>query len=230
MINLISLYAYLERMRFHRIVPLLVFQIAIIIPAFSETRDTLGTNSLLYSGTEYIKQFNQSKGTPFFPTSSNTGAVLYHGNRYENIDLLYDCQDDWVIVRDAQGLLKLRLVREKLEAFEVDNHSFVKLKLLTREGEFYEKFFDGKRMLLMQWKKNLELDSNEQPVYELRKTLFALQNGVIIPLDRSDDLYTIDPIHKRELKKVYRENKLNFKKDPVKAALVFIKEIEKNNW
>lgn len=230
MINLISLYAYLQRMCFVRLVPVLLIQIAFLDPSFSAVRDTLGTNSLLYSGTEYIKQFNQSKGTPFFPTSSNKGSVYYHGNRYANIDLLYDCQDDWVIVRDAQGLLKLRLVHEKLEAFEVDNHYFVKLKLLTREGEFYEKFFDGKRMLLMQWKKNLELDANEQPVYELRKTLFALQNGIIIPLDRTDDLYSIDPVHKRELKKIYRENKLNFKKDPVKAALVFIKEIEKNNW
>ena len=209
---------------------LFIVWMACSLPVLAATRDTSGVNSLLYSGTEYIKQFNQSKGTPFFPTSSNNGTVLYQGNRYANIDLLYDCQDDWIIVRDAQGLLKLRLVHEKLEAFEVDQHSFVKLKLLTREGEFYEKFFEGKRMLLMQWKKNLELDSNEQPVYELRKTLFVLANGVILPMDRSKDLYTIDPAHKRELKKLYRDKKLNFKKDAVKAALAFVQEIEKNNW
>ena len=193
-------------------------------------KDTLISNSLLYSGTEYIKQFNQLKGTPFLPTTSNKGAVLYQENWYRNIDLLYDCQDDWVIVRDAQGLLKLRLVHEKLQAFEVDGHPFIKLKLLTKEGEFYEKFYEGKRMLLMQWKKNLELDSNEQPIYELRKTLFVLDKGVIVPLDRSSDLLTIAPSHKRELKRIIREKKLSFKKDPVKAALVLVKETEQNNW
>jgi len=193
-------------------------------------QDTLISNSLLYSGTEYIKQFNQLKGTPFLPTASNKGSVRYQDNWYKDIDLLYDCQDDWVIVRDAQGLLKLRLVHEKLQAFDVDGHSFIKLKLLTKEGEFYEKFYEGRRMLLMQWKKNLELDANEQPIYDLRKTLFILDKGTIVPLDRSSDLLTIASAHKRELKRLIRENKLSFKKDPVKAALVLIKETERNYW
>ena len=43
-------------------------------------------NSLLYSGTEYVKQFNEARGNPFFPTTNNFGNISYNGYIYNNID------------------------------------------------------------------------------------------------------------------------------------------------
>jgi hypothetical protein len=192
--------------------------------------DTLNNNSLLYNGTEYIKQFDETKGTPFFPTEKTNGSVLYYGNWYQNLDLLYDIQDDVVITRDIQGLLKMRLTREKLEEFLVDGHHFVKIKLTTPAGEFYEQFYKGQRSLLMQWRKVTESDDPQNQKFILRKTLFVLDKGEIIPLDRTSDLFSIDPKHKKELKKVYREQKLSFKKDPINSAKAIIHEIEQKGW
>jgi hypothetical protein len=196
----------------------------------SEKIDTTGSNSLLYNGTEYIKQFDETKGTPFFPTEKTNGAVLYFGNWYQNLDLLYDIQDDVVITRDIQGLLKMRLTREKLDEFMVDGHHFVKLKLTSGAGEYYEQFYRGQRSLLMQWRKVTETDDPQNQKYTLRKTLFVLDKGGIIPLSRTSDLFSIASKHKKELKKLYREKKLSFKKDRIKASKVIINEIEQKGW
>jgi hypothetical protein len=196
----------------------------------SEKIDTSGSNSLLYNGTEYIKQFDETKGTPFFPTEKTNGAVLYFGNWYQNLDLLYDIQDDVVITRDIQGLLKMRLTREKLDEFMVDGHHFVKLKLTSGAGEYYEQFYRGQRSLLMQWRKVTETDDPQNQKFTLRKTLFVLDKGGIIPLSRTSDLFSIASKHKKELKKLYREKKLSFKKDRIKASKVIINEIEQKGW
>jgi len=211
----------------------LLFFLAISAPFLSfsaEKSDTLGNNSLLFNGTEYIKQFDQTKGTPFFPTENTSGSVLYFGNWYQNLDLLYDIQDDVVITRDVQGLLKMRLTREKLDEFMVDGHHFVKLKLTTGAGEYYEQFYKGQRSLLMQWRKVTDSDDPQNQKYILRKTLFVLDKGEIIPLGSTSDLFSIDPKHQKELKKFFREQKLSFKKDPIKASKAIIYEIEQKGW
>jgi hypothetical protein len=211
---------------------LLLFHIILspIVSFSAEKLDTLGNNSLLYNGTEYIKQFDQTKGTPFFPTEKTNGAVFYFGNWYQNLDLLYDIQDDVVITRDVQGLLKMRLTREKLDEFKVDGHHFVKLKLTSGAGEYYEQFFKGQRSLLMQWRKVTDSDDPQIQKFILRKTLFVLDKGDIITLESSSDLFSIDPKHQKELKKFYREQKLSFKKDPIKASKAIINEIEQKGW
>ena len=210
---------------------LFLFLLTIPILGFAGNRaDTIGNNSLLYNGTEYIKQFDQTKGTPFFPTEKTNGSVFYFGNWYQNLDLLYDIQDDVVITRDVQGLLKMRLTREKLDEFMVDGHHFVKIKLTTPAGEFYEQFYKGQRSLLMQWRKVSESEDPQNQKFVLRKTLFVLDKGEIIPLDRTPDLFSIDPKHQKELKKVYREQKLSFKKDPINASKAIIHEIEQKGW
>lgn len=220
----IYLQAMLKKM-FH-----LVFLALPIFGLATEKTDTLGNNSLLYNGTEYIKQFDQTKGTPFFPSEKTNGAVFYFGNWYQNLDLLYDIQDDEVITRDILGLLKMRLTKEKLEEFYIEGHHFVKIKLTTPAGEFYEQFYKGQRSLLMQWRKVTESDDPQNQKYILRKTLFVLDKGEIIPLSSTSDLFSIDPKHQKELKKVYRDQKLSFKKNPVNAAKAIINEIEQKGW
>lgn len=201
-----------------------------VIAQAAQPADTLQHISLLFNGSEYIKPFNPSRGTPMFPTENNKGDVNYYGNWYRNLDLQYDLEDDIVVTRDAQGLLKLKLVKEKLEAFTIDGHSFVKLKLLSSRGEFYEQLHKGKRNLMLQWEKKMELDAQEIPIYVLRKTLFVMQGEKVIPILRSDDLMAIAPEHYKEVKKTLRSKKFSFKKDPVNTALAVVKFLEEKGW
>ena len=208
----------------------ILFNLLVHFISAQEKVDSVPQNSLLYSGTEYVKQFNESTGNPFFPVKNTFGSLSYNGFAYNNMEILYDCEDDIPIIRDIQGLLKLKLIREKLEAFTVDNHKFVKIKLLSSQGEFYEEIYRGKYALLMQWQKKQELDAQEIPRYVLKKTIFVLKNNDILPLSGKSDLFTLIPGKEKELKKMYRINKLNFKKNALTASEKMIREIEKMGW
>lgn len=208
----------------------ILFNLLVHFICAQEKVDSVPQNSLLYSGTEYVKQFNEARGNPFFPVKNTFGSLSYNGFTYSNIEILYDCEDDIPIIRDIQGLLKLKLIREKLEAFTVDNHKFVKIKLLSSQGEFYEEIYRGKYALLMQWQKKQELDSQEIPRYVLKKTIFMLKDNDILPLTGKSDLFTLIPGKEKELKKMYRTNRLNFKKNALTASEKMIREIEKMGW
>lgn len=186
--------------------------------------------SLLFNGAEYVKQFNPSKGDPFFPTEKNTGSVKYQQNWYNNIEVHYDCEDDYVVVRDMRGLLKLRLINEMLDEFTIDNHHFVKRQLSSPYGEMYELAFDGKRTLLVKWVKRLNSDVKISDAYVLRKHLLLQANGKLYPIEKSSDIIRLAPDHARDLKKVLRDNKVSFRADPVKASSMLLKEMEDRGW
>jgi hypothetical protein len=193
-------------------------------------RDTSSLTDLLQTGTEFVKMFAPENGNPFFPVEKNLGSVTYHGNRYDNIELLYDCEDDAVIIRDLKGQLKLRLVREKLEAFEVDGHRFVKLHLSGPQGEFYEELHKGRRHLLVQWQKKMAYDTRQTSVYTLRKTILLLEDGKRRSIERLSDLLSLVPDKKKPLRRIYAEQPFTFRKNPANAARQVVQTIEKLGW
>ncbi|MEY2587710.1 MAG: hypothetical protein RLY11_1559 [Bacteroidota bacterium] len=192
--------------------------------------DSSKPTSLLFNGAEYVKQFNPSKGDPFFPISNHNGSVKYHQNWYNNIEVHYDCEDDYVVVRDMRGLLKLRLINEMLEEFVVDGHRFVKKPLVSPYGELYELIFEGKKTLLVKWVKRLNSDVKTTDTYVLRKHLLLLANGKVYPIENISDLLSFSDTHSKELRKVLKEKKLTFKKDPINASRTLLKEMEEKGW
>jgi hypothetical protein len=192
--------------------------------------DTTSLNDLLQTGSEFVKMFAPENGNPFFPVDRNLGAVIYHGNRYDNVELLYDCEDDAVIIRDLKGQLKLRLVREKLDGFEVDGHRFIKLRLLRPEGEFYEELHNGRRQLLVQWQKKMAYDTRQTSVYTLRKAIFLIQDGKQVPIESLSDLTGILPDRRKDLRRIYGEQPFKFRKNPIGAAQRVVQAVEKMGW
>lgn len=213
-----------------RFLHLLFFSFTLHSARAENVRDTILQNSLLYSGTEYVKQFNNSKGSPFFPSEFNRGRVKYHGNWYGEIELFYDCEDDLVIVRDLQGQLKLQLVREKLDEFVIDGHHFIRLKILSNSGEFYEKLKDGRRILFVQWEKRLNTNMKETDQYVLKRSLFIMEDGKIIKIDRVTDLFSVSPGRQKEIRKIYKDSNLDFRKDPLGTSVSMLKYIEEKGW
>jgi len=109
----------------HRLLSLLIINLLPFFLFAWGLPDSSKPISLLYNGAEYVKQFNIANGDPFFPVKKNIGSVKYHQNWYNQIEVHYDCEDDYVLIRDMQGLLKLRLINEMLDEFIIDEHHFV---------------------------------------------------------------------------------------------------------
>jgi hypothetical protein len=186
--------------------------------------------SLLFNGAEYVKQFNPSKGDPFFPATNPIGSIKYHQNWYNNIEVHYDCEDDYVLVRDMRGLLKLRLINEMLDEFIVDGHRFVKKSLTSSYGELYEIVFEGKKTLLVKWVKRLNSDVKTTDTYILRKHLLLQANGKVHPIESISDIISFADAHNKELRKILKEKNLSFKKDPIKASRTILEEMEGKGW
>jgi hypothetical protein len=192
--------------------------------------DSTGPISLLYNGAEYVKQFNPTKGDPFFPVAKNAGSVKYHQNWYHDIEVHYDCEDEYVLVRDLRGLLKLRLINEMLDEFFIDGHHFIKKTFNSQYGEFYELVFDGKRTLLVKWMKRLNTDIKITDTYILKNNVLLIENGKIRQVMNQHDIIGSAKEHTKALKKVLKDNQVSFRKDPIKASKLMIQEMEVRGW
>ena len=209
---------------------LLIFNILCFFAYAEGSPDSTKPISLLYNGAEYVKQFNPSKGDPFFPVSNNIGNVKYQQNWYNNIEIHYDCEDDYVLIRDMRGLLKLRLINDMLDEFTLDGHRFVKKALETPNGELYEMIFEGKRTLLVKWVKRINSDVKISDTYVLRKHILLQANGKLYPVENASDIIRLSPEHSKELKKAVRDNHISFRQDPIKTSEIMLKEMEARGW
>ncbi|MEY4115014.1 MAG: hypothetical protein RLZ76_1707 [Bacteroidota bacterium] len=212
---------------------LLILLIINILPSFlfaDAAVDTTGPVSLLYNGAEYVKQFNTAKGDPFFPSAKNAGSVKYQQNWYHNMEVHYDCEDDYVLVRDMRGLLKLRLINEMLDEFFVDEHHFVKKTFNNPSGEFYELIFEGKRTLLVKWMKRLNTDTKNTDTYVLKNNILLIEKGKASQVMQQKDILASAKENAKALKKVLKDNGVSFRKDPIRASKLMIQEMEAKGW
>jgi phage-related protein len=129
-----------------------------------------------------------------------------------------------------RGLLKLRLINEMLEEFFIDDHHFIKKSLDTPNGEFYELLFDGKRTLLVRWKKRLETDVKSTNTYLLKNSIILIEKNKPLNITSQKDIISLAKDHSRELKKTLKENKVSFRKNPIRAAKILVQEMETRGW
>ena len=192
--------------------------------------DTLARNSLIYNGTEYTKQFTVDMGSPFLTGGMLSGSVTCNGARYSPVDFYFDCQDDVLLIRDLNRAFRLQLIKEKLESFSFSDRTFVKLKLQSSRGEFYEQSFKGRRSVLIQWQNSLQRNMQELMRFKLTKTIYLYDGQSLRPLQRGSDLFRSLGTYARKARQWAREDKLSFRRDPVKMIVTIVQKAESAGW
>ncbi|ULQ51309.1 hypothetical protein [Flavihumibacter fluvii] len=193
--------------------------------------DTISRNSLLYNGVEYTKKVNYFNENAFFKGEEFfTGDVHYTGNLYKQVQLQYDCIDDLVLLKDPLRARRMVLIKEKVDAFTIEGHHFIKLEWLGEKGEFYEQLYKGKRTVLVQWKKNIVRDMTLQERYILVKTIYLLEGKNLTRITKASDLTNLMGDKKRKVQQFYRENNLSFKRDPATATVKLVEKGEVEGW
>ena len=120
----------------------------------------LGDQSPLYNGSVYAAyEYNFKTGTPYFPTINfSKGSVVYDGITFDSLSLLYEDLRQLLITK-RESLL-LQLVNERISAFIISGHSFIRLvadstnKGISRTG-FYEVLYPGKSQALKETLKSI---------------------------------------------------------------------------
>ena len=88
-------------------------------------------NSNLYEGTLVVEEYVFFKDSHKFFGSQEylSGNVVYGGEAYFNIEMKYDLYEDEVLLglKSDEGIKMLRLVKERIDEFIIEEHKFRKL-------------------------------------------------------------------------------------------------------
>jgi len=193
--------------------------------------DTIRSNSLLYSGIEYTKGLILFGESPFFMSNEPAkGSVKYQGNWYEIAELQYDCRNDVVVTKNQSGDLSIELIKEKIEEFNIAGHHFDKLKIQSSRGEFYEKLYSSKYTLYIQWQKKIISNRVDEKRYVLFRNVYLINAVDTIRINKVSDYFDLLNENKTSIKRYYKEQHLNFRKEPVLAMESLIKKAEAEGW
>lgn len=210
----------------------LLFLLILSINAKASTdNDTLKTNSLLYTGVEYTTGLILLNESPFFLKDEFVvGNLQYQGNFYKGIEMKYDCKDDILLIKGTSGDSFLQLIKEKLENFNFGEHYFIKMKIQSSQGEFYEKIYNGKRDLVVQWQKKIILNQSEEKKYVLFKNIYLLNGKDTLRINKISEIIELTGNNKKKLERFYKEKHLKFRKDPISTVVSILKKAESEGW
>lgn len=178
----------------------------------------LGKESALYNGRAYEEPEQTNDDHPFFKSYDwITGSVVYDGQEFTGISLLYDITSHQVITESLQGHM-LSLIPEKLHSFRIGDHRFQKISfdstLRLPDNSFLESLYDGRTSIFVYHQKvrstRLE-DQVEEIYYTYRSRYFIRKEHQLLPVKgRSSILKAFED--DGAIKKFVRKNGLKFSK------------------
>jgi len=210
----------------------LIFLSCLDSSSFAGTiRDTLRTNSLLYSGVEYTRGLILFGETPYYLGSEPfPGTIKYRGNYYNLSQLQYDCRNEVLITTDRKGDLAMELITEKIDEFTIAGHHFDKLKIQGNRGLFYERIYSGKYTLYVHWQKKVISNRVDEKRYVLFRNVFLMNKIGTIRINKAADYFNLLGENKNKIKRYYKEQHLNFRKEPIAAMESMLKKAEAEQW
>lgn len=180
---------------------------------------SVGTNLRLYNGIEYNRYGHGFTGTPFFNNSDFTvGSVYYDGVLYPGVALLYDVVQDELIVKDYTKNYEMKLVKEKVDYFDLFEHRFIHLtnknadENVPAEG-YYEVLLQGKVTVLKKAEKKIEASSKAEEATKFTSytRLYVKKDNNYYKIDNPNALVRAFRDKKTEVRKYIRTNDLGKK-------------------
>lgn len=198
-----------------------VFYESAVNNAITIYRQSSLDQSRFYNGRKY-KPYGMGfiNGVPFFQSDKFTeGTLMYEGGFYDKVKLLFDLVKGMLIIKTD---VAIELINERIEAFSISGHTFVRL---TRDSlnnnfstGFYEKLYNGKITIYKKEKKEIKenISGTEGVRYEIiNKTVYYLKkNGVYYYIKNKKHIDDILRDRQNEIQKFTRYNGLSFKNDP----------------
>jgi len=188
----------------------------------------LGESSNLYNGAEYIYSSHGVKGHPFFATNQlQKGTVEYNGTKYPDVPMLYDLVQDKLFITDTAMNFNIQLNSERIRYFVLNGHTFMSLQadsinMPSTGPGFYDLIYDGKLKVLVKRTKRVEraFKAEDSVHYVQYSDFFIRKNNVYSQVDGKKSLFSLFKDEKDKVRKYFRKNKLNFRKDPENAIIL----------
>lgn len=203
------------------------------INALTVYANTVGVNQHIYNGAEYIDYDHRINGNPFFEKKSFAGgSIMYDGVLYNNVQIIYDIWRDDVVIKNHNNL-PLLLVKEKVAAFNIEGHHFIKITAdsLTEKlglSGFYNVLYNGNVKLFAKRKKVIDekiTSQSSESSFLQKNEYYILNNSVFFAVADKRSVLSALSDQKPTLQKYMKQQKLKFRKnleaDLIKAVAYY---------
>jgi len=192
---------------------------------------SIGQQSRLYSGTEYLPYDRTIKGNALYPLEATTwqsGAVNYDGFTYKDVPIMYDIYKDVVVILLYNKFSMLTLLSDRVHDFSLPDHHFVRVVTDSLSANnsgistgFYEQLYGGKVEVLAKRIKSIQNSTNVTATIEtyfLAKDEYYIRKGnTYYDVGSQGSVLKVFKDKKSQLQQYIRDNNIKFKKDPEDA-------------
>lgn len=188
------------------------------LPERRYTEATAGSQHL-YNGVRYHFYDRTAETHQFFETREIfTGHIRYDGRSFGPVQMHYDVNLNQLAIKHPTGGYLISPDMRKVEAFNLDNHRFVRIKNHPQLPDaIYQIMWDGPTQLLSQRKKSRnERTENRQtfPVYLDENSYYVKTGDNFHKIKHRKDLYVLFPTKKKELRAYFRSLRQPFRENP----------------
>jgi len=177
--------------------------------------------SRLYNGIEFYGYSPLIEGFPYFQENTwQRGHIVYDGIAYDTVQMMYDIVKDRVVILHYNHFFRIALFSEKIKAFTVMDHHFIRLehdslKSSVPVSGFYDQLYTGPTTVLARRSKFIEETVKDQieRKYILQDQFYIHKQGVYHIIRTKSALLSVLKDHSREVKQQLRRKKLKFRKD-----------------
>ena len=197
----------------------------------SQFYKSIGEESRLYNGREYLPYDPHIKNNALFPYSAKSwavGAVNYDGVDYKNVAMMYDVYKDAVVVLLYNKFSMFTLLSERVQDFSLSGHHFIRLDAnqITNDKSgitigFYDQLYAGKTEILAKRKKTLQNSSTAaaapETFFEESNNYYLKKGNTYYKIGGKGSMLKILKDKKGELQKYFRQNNINYGDNPEEA-------------
>jgi len=189
----------------------------------------------LYNGRQYYVYDNRSEEHQFFEFRKwHNGVLMYDGQRFDSIPMLYDIFKDEVVIKHFNGD-HILLQSEKIDYFFVDNHTFERLEAGKDINEqmrtgFYDVLYDGKTRTIVRRVKSRQekiVDKMVIALYPQKNSFFVRKDDRYHSVSSKKSAFNLFPEYKKELRKVLKDQKIKFRKNREVAIVTIVETYDK---
>lgn len=176
----------------------------------------------LYNGQQYYIYDSKSDEHQFYLSEQwMPGTVVYDGQLFRSVPMLYDIVKDEVAVKYVQSFGNVALQSQKVHSFSLADHTFVRLIAGQPEAGglrtgFYDVLYDGTTKLLARRKKDrLQQITDTRIVIEFpeKDAFYIFKNGEYNPVHSKSSILFLLEDQKKPLKKYTRQHRLSFREN-----------------
>lgn len=148
--------------------------------------------------------------------SWTSGNLVYRGQYFENVQLLYDIYEEAIITRNISNIQysiqPIELIKEQVSSFTLHgaNFEWIDKKIDSFENGFFEIIYRGDQMeVLAKRIKSIQIGSSGVNEYKQQDKYYLIIEDIPYRIYRKRSIIARFPEHKKQIKSFIKKNQID---------------------